>query len=126
MKLFLEETGYFLQNGNQRLLMNHVAANEALSESIRTVLEELAMKDDREIVSEERYLNKAFGAARYPCLRNFVVDGRTPYLAMGPNDMNTRIHKSNESIPLDTLRLSSEQFWAVLQYVRCRRYLRSF
>ena len=53
------------------------------------------------------------------CLTPFALPYSAPasdsaYLAIGPNDDHTAIHSPNESLPVDTLVLSAEQFQAVL------------
>jgi hypothetical protein len=78
----------------------------------------LARAEGRDVRVFDRYLNKAFGEARCPCLTHLVKDA--PYLAIGPNDTRTRIHAANESLPLGTIRLSRNQFVATLHAVaRC-------
>jgi len=108
--LWLEETGYFEADGTQRLLARHLTpATTALVNDLRT----LAAADGRGLQTHDRYLNKAFGQDRCPCLTWLV--GQTPYLAIGPNDTRSRIHAANESLPLATLDLSARQFLEVLR-----------
>jgi acetylornithine deacetylase/succinyl-diaminopimelate desuccinylase-like protein len=108
--LWLEETGYFEADGTQRLLARHLTEpTVALVERLRV----MAAGDGRGLQVHERYLNKAFGQDRCPCLTWLV--GETPYLAIGPNDTHSRIHAADESLPLDTLDLSARQFLRVLR-----------
>lgn len=113
--LWLEETGYFESDGTQRLLARRIPAR---LRSVLAHLTEVAGHEAREVRVHDRYLNKAFGASNCPFLTHLV--GETPYLAIGPNDTQTRIHGPDESLPLDTLKLSADQFMAVLNEVaRC-------
>lgn len=115
VSLWIEETGYFEQDGTQRLLLRH--PDPALASAVQ-VLSDLASADGRGQRVLDRYLNKAFGEARCPCLLH-LVRGR-PYVAIGPNDTRSRIHAADESLPLDTLDLSSRQFLRLLEEVaRC-------
>lgn len=110
--LWLEETGYFEQGGAQRVLWRR--APPALSGVLRG-LKELAARAGRELQVYDRYLNKAFGEARCPCLSHLVGD--RPYLAIGPNDTSSRIHAANESLPRGTLALSQAQLLRTLYEV---------
>jgi hypothetical protein len=113
--LWLEETGYFEEDGAQRVLARRIPARLA---SILERVESLARADGRRVRELDRYLNKAFGESRCPCLTHLVQSA--PYLAIGPNDTRTRIHAANESLPLQTLSLSATQFIAVLcEVARC-------
>lgn len=113
--LWLEETGYFEADGTQRILARRFPPQFA---SILDRLRELAHQDGRDLRILDRYLNKAFGEARCPCLTHLLREA--PYLAIGPNDTRTRIHAANESLPLDTLALSVKQFIALLcEVARC-------
>lgn len=110
--LWLEETGYFEQDGTQRLLLRR--PTPLLHRALRA-LADLAAAEGREQRILDRYLNKAFGQARCPCLLHLVGD--RPYLAIGPNDTSSRIHAPDESLPLDTLALSRVQFVRLLEEV---------
>lgn len=109
VELWLEETGYFEQGGAQRVLLRR--APPSLSSAIQG-LRELAARAGRAVQVHDRYLNKAFGEARCPCLTHLVGD--RPYLALGPNDTSSRIHAPNESLPCATLALSQAQFLRTL------------
>lgn len=113
--LWLEETGYFEDDGTQRILARRIPQKFT---SILDVVTNLARGEGRDVRILDRYLNKAFGEARCPCLTHLLRDA--PYLAIGPNDTRTRIHAPNESLPLGTLHLSSKQFVSVLcEVARC-------
>jgi acetylornithine deacetylase/succinyl-diaminopimelate desuccinylase-like protein len=113
--LWLEETGYFEGDGAQRVLARRIPSLLAPAlDRIRA----LASAEGRALHVLDRYLNKAFGESRCPCLTHLV--GEAPYLAIGPNDTRSRIHASDESLPLGTLSLSSAQLLGVLHEVaRC-------
>ena len=113
--LWLEETGYFEEDGTQRVLARRIPEHLA---SILDRVEALARAEGRGVRVLDRYLNKAFGESRCPCLTH-LVNG-APYLAIGPNDTRTRIHAPDESLPLSTLELSAAQLISVLHEVaRC-------
>ncbi|MDI1443602.1 M20/M25/M40 family metallo-hydrolase [Polyangium sp. 6x1] len=115
VELWIEETGYFEEDGTQRLLARRIPPRLA---PVLETIASLARAEAREIRVLDRYLNKAFGESRCPCLAHLVKDA--PYLAIGPNDTRARIHAPNESLPLGTLPLASAQFIGVLHEVaRC-------
>eukprot|EP01104_Vermistella_antarctica_P004660 TRINITY_DN15081_c0_g1_i1.p1 TRINITY_DN15081_c0_g1~~TRINITY_DN15081_c0_g1_i1.p1 ORF type:complete len:323 (-),score=62.01 TRINITY_DN15081_c0_g1_i1:185-1120(-) len=124
--LWLEETGYFLGEtsgvgggAQQRLLFNHVDSNPLLSDALLKVISLLAEEEGRPRPQvQHRYLNKAFGVEGCPCLKHLVEPQPLLYLAIGPNDVRTNIHKPNESIPIATLATSSRQFVDVLSTVQ--------
>jgi hypothetical protein len=79
--LWIEETGYFEEDGTQRVLARRIPG------SLATVLDRiaaLARVEARDLRVLDRYLNKAFGESRCPCLVHLVRDA--PYLAIGPNE----------------------------------------
>lgn len=113
--LWLEETGYFEEDGTQRLLARRMPQKMA---HVMDAVTTLAHAEGRAVRVFDRYLNKAFGEARCPCLTHLLRDA--PYLAIGPNDTRTRIHAANESLPLGTILLSRDQFVVTLREVaRC-------
>lgn len=113
--LWIEETGYFESDGRQRVMHMH---GDGISGPILELLRTSASRFGREPPNiVERYMNKAFGTEGCPCLAHLVRGGTAPYLAIGPNDLRTAIHKPNESVPLDTLAISSSQFLDVLALV---------
>jgi len=112
ISIWLEETGYFEGDGTQRLLLRH---SKPRVDAMVAGLERLAANEGRQLNRHDRYLNKAFGQDRCPCLTWLV--GEIPYLAIGPNDTQSRIHAPQESLPLDTLDLSARQFRQVLEAV---------
>ncbi|MDP3151453.1 MAG: M20/M25/M40 family metallo-hydrolase [Archangium sp.] len=107
--LWLEETGYFELDGSQRILArNH---DEATAPIVAAV-ERVAAGDGRASRRHDRFLNKALGPAQCPFLTHLVRD--RPYLAIGPNDPASAIHRPDESLPEQNLELSVRQFRAVL------------
>jgi hypothetical protein len=113
--LMMDETGYFLRNGQQRILMRGQATNPALCAAILTSLARSVKAENRgELVVEDRFLNKVRGQEGCPFLKHIVKDCSVPYLAVGPNDVVSSIHEPNESLPLNTLNISAIQFKHVL------------
>lgn len=108
--LWLEETGYFEVDGSQRLLLRR--ANARTHPCIQAVFDTAAAAG-RSVTVHDRFLNKAFGIHRCPFLTHLVGDAT--YLAIGPNDPASRIHKPDESLPVANIDLSVEQFLAVLR-----------
>jgi acetylornithine deacetylase/succinyl-diaminopimelate desuccinylase-like protein len=108
--LWLEETGYFELDGSQRLLLRGATAQT--QPCIQAIIG-TASAAGRDVKVHDRFMNKAFGVHRCPFLTHLVKDAT--YLAIGPNDPESRIHKANESLPLANLSLSVKQFLAVLQ-----------
>ena len=125
VQLWLEETGYFPLSKEissrphyQRILFKNRDANPPLLDRAIAAVESVRVEESKmnlEPTHEERFLNKAFGTKRCPCLTHIVGTGeRRPYLAIGPNDSLSAIHQVNESLPVCTLRLSFEQFQGLL------------
>lgn len=109
---WLDETGYFNEEGSQRFLVMN--ADQRL-DGLISQLAEIAHQDGRETYQADRYLNKAFGQNRCPYLNHIVRD--QPYLGIGPNDDFTGVHAPNESIPISTLALCMDQFNFILDQV---------
>lgn len=107
--LWLEETGYFESNGRQRMLVRGNCAVVApwIDQVVGT-----AAAYGRIVDRHDRFLNKAFGEARCPFLSHLV--GTTAYLAIGPNDPQSRIHSPDESLSNEHLAVSIAQFDALL------------
>ena len=85
---------------------------EAVGGLVAQAAEAAVEAEGRGVERHQRYLNKAFGQHRCPFLTHLAA-GR-PYLAMGPNDPLSRIHESDESLPLDTLGVHMRPFNALL------------
>ncbi len=103
--LWVEETGYFERDGSQRLLARDL---DPRGTKIVAAIEDCARTAGRAGRRYERYLNKAFGEARCPFLTHLVK--RKPYIALGPNDPESRIHQSDESLSLENIPLAMAQF----------------
>jgi acetylornithine deacetylase/succinyl-diaminopimelate desuccinylase-like protein len=103
--LWVEETGYFERDGSQRLLARNLDERSA---KVVAAIEAYASEAGRGGLRHDRYLNKAFGEARCPFLTHLV--NRGPYIAVGPNDPESRIHQPDESLSLDNLPLAMTQF----------------
>lgn len=113
--LWIEETGYFLKSGDQRILIKDSHNNMPLIHQILDILRSPypMFQFHGNLITEERVMNKAFGTDRCPCLTH-LLDGSVPYISFGPNDSFSRIHEPNESLPLAILELSFAQFGAVI------------
>lgn len=103
--LWVEETGYFETDGTQRLLTRDL---DEPAEVLVAAVERDAIATGRGVVRHSRYLNKAFGETRCPFLTHLVRG--SPYVALGPNDPHSHIHRSGESLPLGNLPLAMRQF----------------
>lgn len=108
--LWLEETGYYEEDGTQRLLARRT---ERLPRNLREALEASARSWGRSLAAEDRYMNKAFGTQKCPFLTHLVGDA--PYLAIGPNDSRSFIHRPNESLAIANLAPSVHQFHELLK-----------
>ncbi len=106
---WLEETGYYEADGSQRLLARGI---ERLPEVVRDALMRSAREHGRQVVVHDRFLNKAFGQQRCPFLTHLI--GPAPYLAIGPNDSSSRIHRTDESLAIANLAASVHQFRSIL------------
>ncbi|MEC8249096.1 MAG: M20/M25/M40 family metallo-hydrolase [Candidatus Thermoplasmatota archaeon] len=111
VSLWVEETGYFYRNGNHRILIFN--EDSALSSIVRK-LEQINSAHGKATHVRYRPLNKAFGAAKCPCLSHLVRE--TPYIAIGPNDDISTIHGPNESISLNHLDISAKHLEVLLNY----------
>ncbi len=109
MDLWMEETGYFERDGRQRFLLRR--PNARIGRCVAAGLA-AARKHGREVEQHDRYLNKAFGEQQCPVLAHLV--GEAPYMAIGPNDPDSRIHRPDESLPIGNLDVAWDQFTAVL------------
>lgn len=107
--LWIEETGYFELDGSQRLLVRNL---DDVTAPLVAAVEQVATTCGRASRRHDRFLNKAFGAESCPFLTHLI--GGSPYLAMGPNDPGSAIHRPDESLPEQNLELSARQFHALL------------
>jgi nucleoside-diphosphate-sugar epimerase len=108
--LWIEETGYFERDGRQRLLVRR--RNDAVAPCLDAVVRQAAVHG-RAVDFHDRPLNKAFGEQRCPVLAHLV--GEAPYVALGPNDPDSKIHGPDESLPVRDLALAWDQFEALLK-----------
>jgi acetylornithine deacetylase/succinyl-diaminopimelate desuccinylase-like protein len=109
--LWVEETGYFEQDGSQRLLAKDL---DARTDRVVSELEACLHAAGREGRRHPRYLNKAFGTAHCPFLMHLVRGA--PYVAIGPNDSESRIHQPNESLALDNVAVAVSQFQRLVTF----------
>lgn len=111
--LWIEETGYFERDGAQRFLARDL---DTAGQRVVDTLEASARQAGRGFEVHPRYLNKAFGQSRCPFLTH-LVRGR-PYVALGPNDPDSRIHHIGESLAPDNIRFAMAQFETLLTAAR--------
>ena len=109
VNLWMEETGYFRGDGTQRILMMYHHQNQDLMERLMEQIQKLAKECSRDVIVEERALNKAFGEDKCPCLTH-LLSGEVPYLSIGINDSFSNIHEKDESVPEAVLSLADSQF----------------
>lgn len=107
--LWVEETGYVERDGAQRFLARDL---DVAGQTVVNTLEAVARQEGRGFTIHPRHLNKAFGASRCPFLTH-LVRGR-PYIALGPNDPDSRIHRAGESLAPDHIRFAMTQFEKLL------------
>lgn len=108
--LWLDETGYFVDRSTQRVLtLDWTARLSGLDEALTAHARAAGV----ETVCERRRLRRVPGAGAAAVERMFE---RTPYLAIGPNDPEARVHAADESLPRWSLALSASQFVATLEW----------
>lgn len=108
--LWIDETGYFYKNGDQRILS---IGESNLMDRItqRLFLENHSAGRGTRI--RNRVMTKAFGENKCPCIAHLLKD--TPYLAIGPNDDTVRVHGDNEAIDTSLLSLSATHMRIVFE-----------
>ena len=110
VKIWIDETGYFYKNGDQRIL------SIGNSELLDRITERLFIENHSNGIGTKirnRVMTKAFGKNKCPCIAHLLQD--TPYLAIGPNDDNVRVHGPNESLDLRLLPLSAKHLQIVFE-----------
>lgn len=121
--LWLEETGYHdHEDGTLRLIARRIAPEprgsappDAAMGCLFAALRLLAGRWSIGTRLEVRGLNKGAVEGGCPFNRNLPVGAR--YLALGINDSYSRIHASNESVPLWTFPLHAEELQVVFHWV---------
>lgn len=107
--VWLDETGYFVDRATQRVLTLHP---DERAVAMREALEAHARAAGVRVVCDARRLRRVSPPNVAAVERLF---GGAPYLALGPNDADSRVHGADESIPRGTLALCAAQFVAVLE-----------
>ncbi|KAJ3158205.1 hypothetical protein HK101_001394 [Irineochytrium annulatum] len=116
--LVLEETGYFLRGGALRLLVFHGDSDRPLAQAVIAQVRHFANDElRRDTVTEERYLNKAFGEQGCPFLKHIVPKLGAPYMSVGLNDVGTGIHGPNESVLAENVKAAAQVFRHLLDYL---------
>lgn len=108
--LWIEETGYFYNDGRQRFLIQN---DNSLLRRVLDELQKTLIEDGRAWTILNRPLNKAQGNDRCPCLNHLL--GEIPYLAIGPNDDRFAVHGSDESIDPELLPLCALQLHKIAE-----------
>ena len=98
VQLWIEETGYFYKDGDQRILT--VGESDLLNRITGRIVE-ANLVEGRDTKIRNRFLTKVLGEENCPCIVHLLGD--TPYLAIGPNDDTTRVHGINEAIDTSLL-----------------------
>lgn len=119
--LWLEETGYFERDGRQRMLARRLklgvgagqAGSPSRAERCVMAVQEVAARHGRQVDVHDRHMNKVSGEQGCPFLAHLAQSAA--YLAIGPNDPDSRIHRPDESLPLSNLAVSHEQLRAALR-----------
>lgn len=102
VRMWIDETGYFYKNGDQRILS--VGESELLDRiTQRLFIENHSVGRGTRI--RNRVMTKAFGENKCPCLAHLLKGA--PYLAIGPNDDTVRVHGPNEALDTNLLSLSA-------------------
>jgi len=110
VKMWIDETGYFYKNGDQRILS--VGESELLDRvTQRLFLENHSVGRGTRI--RNRVMTKAFGENKCPCIAHLLKG--TPYLAIGPNDDTVRVHGANEAMDTNLLSLSAAHIQIVFE-----------
>ena len=112
VEMWIDESGYFYKNGDQRILRY---GEHSLLESVTEKL--IAVNDSEGIGSKvrNRFMTKAFGLENCPCIAHLLGD--KPYLAIGPLDDKTRVHGPDESMDVNLLPISTKHLQVVIDEV---------
>ena len=110
VELWMDETGYFYKNGDQRILS--VGESNLLDQiTQRLFVENHSVGRGTRI--RNRVMTKAFGENKCPCIAHLLKG--TPYLAIGPNDDSVRVHGDNEAMDTSLLALSANHMQIVFE-----------
>lgn len=113
--MWIDETGYFYQNGDQRILRK---GDDELLESVTQRLISVNESEGIGTKVRNRFMTKAFGLENCPCIAHLLGD--KPYLAIGPNDDKTKVHGPDESMDFDLLPICTKHLQAVIDEVQSR------
>ena len=113
--IWVDETGYFYKNGDQRIL------RKGEHEILDKITQRLILVNESEGIGSKvrnRFMTKAFGLENCPCIAHLLGD--KPYLAIGPNDDKTRVHGPNESMDTNLLSISTKHIIEVISEVEAQ------
>lgn len=118
-QLWLEENGYAAQENHPRIIA-HVKGDSVQppDDALEALIQQLGALTSESSI-EVRSLNKSFVQGGCPFLEHLPKQAR--YLAIGVNDNNSRVHRSDESIPLWTLSLHAAQLKLALAWASALR-----
>jgi cysteinylglycine-S-conjugate dipeptidase len=110
VEIWIDETGYFYKNGDQRILS--VGESELLDQiTQRLFIQNHSVGRGTRI--RNRVMTKAFGENKCPCIAHLLKGA--PYLAIGPNDDSVRVHGDNEGMDTSLLALSATHIQIVFE-----------
>ncbi len=112
VEFWIDETGYFFKNGDQRIL--YVGQHETI-DRINHIISETNLEYGIETKVRNRVMSKAFGENKCPCIAH-LQKGK-PYLAIGPNDDSIRVHGVDEALNTSLLALSAKHLEIIFQEV---------
>ena len=102
VKFWIDETGYFFKNGNQRILyLGDCEILNRVNEKITQLNNSLGL----ETHIRHRFMSKAFGVNSCPCIVHLLDE--KPYIALGPNDDTIKVHGIDEALDMELLPLSA-------------------
>ncbi len=115
VEIWIEETGYFYKNGDQRVLQ------KGEHEILKLITKRIMSINESEGINtkvRKRFMTKAFGMENCPCIAHLLGD--KPYLAIGPNDDKTKVHGTDESMDSNLLPICTKHLAAVINEVEAR------
>lgn len=120
--LWIEENGYFDEDGTQRVLARTIGPQPDSSRPpdppLERLIDQLAHDAGQHGLNhrvENRSLNKSFFPAGCPF--NLAIPEAGRYLAIGVNDPQSAIHGPNESVPMWTFPVHARQLGTCMSWI---------
>jgi len=113
VEFWIDETGYFYNNGDQRIL------SLGTNETIEYILQRITKHNQKNGIGTKvrnRFMTKAFGENKCPCITHLLKN--KPYLAIGPNDDSIRVHGIDEGMKIALLRISAFHLGIIFEEVK--------